>query len=516
MKIIANKTLFYSILVILLLFLILPLIELNNLKQYSITLDEEKYIVTGKQIYQNKNWQDTLAQEYPKNTFYHPPWIFYHPPLTFYIQGLASVIWPTNNMKLTLFNARLMMLPLLIILGLLIFLLAKKMYGIMAGFLAVILYIFNPEILAHGSIIGIDFTLALTIFMATISFYFFLRKQSWKSVIIAGTFMGLAWLTKHNALLLLPLFISVFIYYLIFLNRNQPVGLIAKFIIVVFCALLTVNLAYGFRGSGQLPPSFQSSFFKNIINWPLGNVLIRVLPKAYLVGADYQYSLSQSGWITFFMGKTSWESRWDYFPLVFLIKTPLPLLFLIVIFLFFGKKEFFEWYLMYAITFFFIYMSFFNKINTGLRYLLMIYPLIILLVGGLMRSKEFLKKRLLLPLVFIFLIWYVAEFISISPHYFAYFNELIGGPAKAYLYVADSNLDFGQDNDQARRYFSEHPEIIVNPDQPTTGRLAVSVNFLNLGHSEDYWLRRLKKLPSGNLNYSWLIFDISEEDVNHL
>jgi hypothetical protein len=45
----------------------------------------------------------------------------------------------------------------------------------------------------------------------------------------------------------------------------------------------------------------------------------------------------------------------------------------------------------------------------------------------------------------VFLLWQIVSVVTIFPHFLAYFNELVGGPNNGYLYVVDSNLDWGQD-----------------------------------------------------------------------
>ena len=50
--------------------------------------------------------------------------------------------------------------------------------------------------------------------------------------------------------------------------------------------------------------------------------------------------------------------------------------------------------------------------------------------------------RVLITLLFC---WHAAEAAAIYPHYFSYFNEIGGGPDKGYLYLRDSNIDWGQD-----------------------------------------------------------------------
>jgi hypothetical protein len=146
----------------------------------------------------------------------------------------------------------------------------------------------------------------------------------------------------------------------------------------------------------------------------------------------------------------------------------------------------------------------------------MVYPLLILLISKLAISRKINRNRIGKFFVLVLIIWYATELLLIYPNYFVYFNQFIGGPKNGYKYLGGSSIDFGQDRDTAREYFEDNQEVKVNPEAPVTGRLAVSVNFLNLCNDEKYWLRRLKKEPAGFINYSWLIYNISSEDLESL
>ena len=50
------------------------------------------------------------------------------------------------------------------------------------------------------------------------------------------------------------------------------------------------------------------------------------------------------------------------------------------------------------------------------------------------------------------LAWVVAASLWIWPNYLAYHNEWIGGPSNGYRWLSDSNLDWGQDLKQLKRY----------------------------------------------------------------
>ena len=59
--------------------------------------------------------------------------------------------------------------------------------------------------------------------------------------------------------------------------------------------------------------------------------------------------------------------------------------------------------------------------------------------------KNRLRPALSMALVAALALWYVGANAFIFPNYLAYFNELIGGPRNGYLWLVDSNLDWGQD-----------------------------------------------------------------------
>jgi hypothetical protein len=51
--------------------------------------------------------------------------------------------------------------------------------------------------------------------------------------------------------------------------------------------------------------------------------------------------------------------------------------------------------------------------------------------------------------------------LRIAPHQLAYFNETIGGPGEGYRYLADSNLDWGQDLKGVKTYMDKEKLPII-------------------------------------------------------
>jgi hypothetical protein len=181
-----------------------------------------------------------------------------------------------------------------------------------------------------------------------------------------------------------------------------------------------------------------------------------------------------TGHTTYFLGEISAKSWREYFPIVYSIKEPLAFHILTLIALLFAawlikkpfwqspfsrmknwiKNHFGEFSMIFWVLFYWM-VSINSNLNIGIRHLLPVYPFTIILVSAMIikwlnssqcpenGSRDIrLGKYLLLGGL---LIWQALSVVSIFPHFLAYFNELVGGPNNGYLYVVDSNLDWGQD-----------------------------------------------------------------------
>jgi hypothetical protein len=90
-------------------------------------------------------------------------------------------------------------------------------------------------------------------------------------------------------------------------------------------------------------------------------------------------------------------------------------------------------------------------VNIGLRYILPVFPFLMVLSGRLAGVALRGRLRWKLPIA-VLLLWYGGESLSIHPHYLAYFNQLAGGAQNGYKHLVDSNLDWGQDLKGLGRY----------------------------------------------------------------
>jgi hypothetical protein len=171
-----------------------------------------------------------------------------------------------------------------------------------------------------------------------------------------------------------------------------------------------------------------------------------LLPEAYLYGLLTVLRDSESR-PAFLFGEISETGWWYYFPATFLLKTPLALLGLLALAAVARRREdgaphrrAFAWLPVLV----YVAATLTRNLNIGHRHLLPIEPFLFAAAGaGAAAALAAGGVRRMAALALC--AWYAASVLSVHPHYLAYFNALAGGPAGGWRYLADSNLDWGQD-----------------------------------------------------------------------
>ena len=110
-----------------------------------------------------------------------------------------------NDADTMLFRARMAVSFFTLLLALLVFLAAQEMFGTAAGFIALALLAFDPNLLAHGALVGTDAGLSCFMFAAVYAFYRYVKVPSAWRLIVTGLATGLALAAKHTGILLFPM-----------------------------------------------------------------------------------------------------------------------------------------------------------------------------------------------------------------------------------------------------------------------------------------------------------------------
>lgn len=520
-----SKTHLALVLSLLAVFLTLNLLSLRHLAP---TTDEEKHFLYGQMILE----LDSTRFDDSKMPF---------SALNALPQKLSG-LFPAGAIRTLLqelATARLMTILFSTGVALLVYRWTREIYGLHAGIVALFLYTWDPNLIAHSMLVTTDL---YSVGMALFSLYFFwkfLHKPDWKSGFLSATVLGLSQLAKYTSVFLYPLFLLIaLIFYapqalslwwekayrpiLQFLSRF--IGVAALFLLV---SLLIINLGFLFnRTFTPLPDySFDSNLFQTIQQKlsPLGNLPVPV-PYPYLQGLDMVRDREQTGFgfgRIYLLGQLrESEGFKGYYFFATLLKMPLAVQG-ILLYALISYVRGFRWstfrhtdqFFVLPALFFTLYFNFFYNAQIGIRYFLLVYPLLYLLAGRLLEHwPQITRPQKVLG--GILAAYTVISVLSYHPHYIPYFNELVWDRRFAYCYLADSNLDWDQADFYLEDYLALHPNARVEPLRPRDGLTIVSVNALvGVTGSRDQfaWLRD-NFVPTETIAYAYLVYDISTQE----
>ena len=441
-------------------------------------------------------------------------------------------------------RARLPVMVLSVVCGLVLFLWTRKAYGLGAALAALALFVIEPNVLAHGRLATQDSGMMLAFLLTLFFFDGLLVHGGWWRAIVVGVFLGMACLVKYSGLVVALGLVAALLVCVIFLRdfrfklavpgekrfrpgrRRLTYQTVVVLLVVGVVALMVVNLQYGFAGTCRLlrPDRMRSAAMKRLANSWVGYVPVP-LPRDYLSGLDgQQLSVERGETINYLNGRWSRHGWWYYYLEAFLLKVPIPVLLLLVLavvshFLVRTQKWRAGWPVAAACVVFWAFHSIGSNKNIGLRYMLPLFPVMLMLAGRsvlLLRRLSGRAKQALVALLVVLAGWAVSETVRIHPHYLAYFNQIAGGPRGGARYLLDSNIDWGQDLKGLADYLKkEHvegpvyvgyfghvaPELYGIKAQPVSrgimGTVAVSLNYLcgmRYRYPKDYfrWLRKRK------------------------
>lgn len=390
-----------------------------------------------------------------------------------------KMVFQDNDAETLFLYARLPMIALAVSLGFFVYLWAKELYGFQAGLFALFLYALDPNILAHSPIIHTDVPFTAFFFIGTYFCRRALGRLTWRDLFLASLFLGLSATTKYSFFSILASWAILGLVKIFSPEAQQSAitlpgtvasrrGKLALLLVVlssaVLIAFLCVWTVYGFRFEAladekdrYLPLASvmpETSWLRNIASLTAER---RLLPEAWTYGLLYTFQSLQRA--AYLLGRISTEGFWFYFPVVFLVKTPLPTLFLFVAgsgFWLFSRKRLrtVELFLLIPIIVY-VSLAVWSRMNIGVRHLLPLYPFLFVLLGG-MASKLYRSAGLKRASVIVLALWLVGSTASVYPHYLAFFNEAAGGPRNGFKILGDSNLDWGQDLKGLKRWMDQN------------------------------------------------------------
>jgi hypothetical protein len=385
---------------------------------------------------------------------------------------------------------------------------------------------FSPALLAHSALATTDAFLAAAVLLAVAIIERYGRDPGWRGAVMMGLASGLVLSAKYSGV-----FIMAVAFYAILRGRwpreqrideSEPrvprlrAALVALLILVVVAAAVFV-ISHG----GQ--------------------------PASALEGLGFQLRHTKTGHAAYLMGRHSFSGWWYYYPIAFVLKSTPAELALLLVLLGAGLARlrnrvpshprdpaFALWIVSAAIYF---AATMFSPINLGHRYLLVIYPLLVLAGVDWLARALAAHKRSFAIVATALAATQMASALSSAPHYLAYFNSIVGGPGAGHRYLLDSNLDWGQDLPALKRalrqtgcerpalqYFGTADPRAYGIDVPPylarpgalAGRDCLAISLTDL--FEVYGVRdRLSTLqtlePTARAGHSIWIYDLDDPEV---
>ncbi len=403
------------------------------------------------------------------------------------------------------------------LIGLMIFGLTRKDPIVCAG--SLFFWALNPTILGLSGVAKIEIIPVFFFLTAVFIFQKSLESFRLRWSFFAGFLAAMAVMSKLYCLTLIPIFV------ILEYARGQKTKSHQK-------SSLFIRWIWSFIGFVTL---IFLVYLPALIFGPNPLAVLANLPEKFaedFVFAEHPYPV-------YLLGRCTLESHWYYFPIAFLLKEPLPFIFVLVFTLglaLFKKIQIPLWQWVPVIFFFIAVLP---TPNLGIRYLLPIYPFLFLIAGqGIFWFWKEGKQRASFTWLFWgLLLWQTASVGFNFPHTLSYLNELVP-PNRKLHYLADSNLDWGQDLKRLTQKAQERnwgkvklaylggvdPKIygldwepfqkedLIQPQPGTV--YAVNASFYQLGPVAfpstlpivESWLN--KSEPTGKVADSWYYFEI--------
>jgi len=366
-----------------------------------------------------------------------------------------------------IFRARMAAATLSILLGLLVFLAAREMFGPTAALFSLALLIFEPNLIAHGAYVTTDMGIACFMFASIYAFYRYQKAPSRVRLILVGLAAGLALAAKHSALLLLPIGLTLVLAEIVWPDNGTQRKAVATRLAGSFLVVSTIAIAvlwsfYGFRyaarpGGVALQPSL-AEYAQGLhgIEPTVYLALARahILPESYLYGL-IDVRLVSNFFPTYIFGQVHAHGVWFYFPVAFIIKSTLGFMLLMLLAVWAagsGKLKARREVLFLLIPpLVYMIIAIDTGLNIGARHILPMYPFLCVFIGGAVFALARTQRNWLYVAVAL-LAWHGISAARAYPVDLAYSNELWGGPANTYKYLSDSNTDWGQQLKAVKQY----------------------------------------------------------------
>ncbi|MFF9086332.1 phospholipid carrier-dependent glycosyltransferase [Streptomyces sp. NPDC014991] len=380
--------------------------------------------------------------------------------------------------------ARLPVIALTLLCGLVAFAFAREVAGPAGGLVALALYVFSPDLIAHGSLATLDVPAAG--FVLTSAWLVWrARRRPVPYLPAAGAALGAAVATKMSALPAVPVLTVLAAVSVVAAHRSAPaagsgpvprrffpafpgfrparpvlawftgrrrtvgaalaggavVALVA--LAVVWAAYLAVDPRLRFTPAEPVPA----------VHGLRGQLVdLLPVPEAYRAGMRVQFGLEDYPWQGYLFGHVYTGSLWYYLPAALLVKTPLGLAALgaagtVAVVAVRRLRSAAPYLLLPPLVLLAVAMT--GARDFGTRYALFM-PMFLAVTAGCLPALHGHRQpgrgsRWGGMLTCALVLYAAVSSLRAFPYYLPYANEAFGGPVHTHRLLHDSNVDWGQD-----------------------------------------------------------------------
>jgi hypothetical protein len=442
----------------------------------SHTIDEPAHLACGMQ------WLEKGIYTYES---LHPPISRVSVALGPYMAGLRGTGNPSMWMdgigilasgghywhNLTL--ARIGILPSFALATVIVFLWARRLYGLPAGLLAAAIFAQLPVVLAHSSVATTDIPFTAFYISAVYAFTLWLAAPDMRTASIFGIAAGLAISAKFSALIFLPpTMVAILLLYFAYGQRNWR-GMARTAAVALVCTVLIIWAAYRFSHAPidqitSAPDKVAARAFGESSSVARGvrqiTAHLQLPAPEFFDGLRSLLKQDRIGRRAYMFGKVRLGGWWYFYLVSIAVKTPIAVLLLMAI----GCKSLVvkirssrDWQILVPMVaaLVLVVVTAPSRINIGVRHILPIYAWLSMLAAvgvialwnwrypnGPSSENSFLLRRSTWAARGVsigLLAWLTLSSLRAQPDYLSYFNEFVHGNPADILVISD--VDWGQD-----------------------------------------------------------------------
>ncbi|MFD2416637.1 phospholipid carrier-dependent glycosyltransferase [Amycolatopsis pigmentata] len=352
-----------------------------------------------------------------------------------------------NDPGRLLLLARLPMIVLTLLFGVVVFAFARDLAGPVGGSVALALYAFSPDLIAHGSLATLDVPVA-GFLLTSVWLLWRARRRPALYLPLAGLALGAAVATKMIALAAVPVLVLLAVLSVWHARRPRDpriarvlgagvaaaAGMALIAVAVVWASYLAVDPRMRWATPQGLPAAQGVRALVDRLPFPA----------PYRAGIHVQFGFENELWDGFLFGRHYVGSLWYYLPAALLVKTPLGTLALwlagVIVMVSVPRLRPAALYVLVPAAVLMAAAMTGNR-DLGVRYALFIPMFLAVAAAGVVA----LHRRWATVAAAVLVVFVAVSSLRTFPYYLPYSNEAFGGPANTHLLLSDSNVDWGQD-----------------------------------------------------------------------